>query len=201
MAGMTSYQVYLVTGGGTLTFIQAAGAPASNTTVTGLGPATLYAYRVRATNASAVTDTNTVDRSFTTSSLGTFTTVNPFSINEGASTTTALLCSDASSNTSVFSLVSQSDAASNCSVTGTNLICAPSYKTGHSNWNSTATIRCAINASNLDQAVVITASDINRTPLLTTIAAQSVTSGSAITQINATDTNSGGDTDIPSSAR
>lgn len=92
-------------------------------------------------------------------------------INEGASTNFGTLaCADGSVDTPTYTLVSESDPASNCAIVPpTGLGCSPVHKPGQSSWTSDLVVRCTYgDGKYAEDNVQISVTNINRAPTMTT---------------------------------
>jgi len=193
------YNIFLVNSNGSLTLNQnVPGSGSSSAVMSGLSTSTSYKWLVRAIDSLGNPDSNLVELSANT--LGsTFSTIANLTVSEGGSLSTPnLSCSDSGNDVPAYSITNQSDANANCTVGGSpaKITCAPSYKTGHSNWTSTITTQCAINAVNLSQTFTLNVNDVNRAPTLAAIGNQTITAGTAITAVNANDSSANNDFDV-----
>jgi len=193
------YNIFLVNSNGSLTLNQnVPGSGSTSAVVTGLSTSTSYTWRVRAIDALANPDNNTVNLTANTSG-STFGSIANLTIAEGGTLSTAnLTCSDTAADTPVYSIVSQTD-ASGCSISAGSpktVNCSPSYHTGHTGWPSTVTVQCAINSANLNQVFTVNVTDTNRAPSLAAISNQTITAGAAITNVTAVDSTASNDFDV-----
>jgi hypothetical protein len=177
--------------------------PADQTSyqVTGLTPATSYAFRVKAVNALGYEDTNKVDRSLVTDALGAFGAVPTLALaegNVGATANLANFCTDAEGSvpTNVV-ILSQSDANLNCQMLTApfRLQCSPGYKTGQTAWSGTASLSCLLNEapSAYLQNVTVSVANTNRAPTLTGLPDQSVTAGTSLATLHPAASDADGD--------
>jgi hypothetical protein len=91
-----------------------------------------------------------------------FVPLSAITVAEGQSTgNIPLSCYNGESGIITYALGSQSDADSNCSVTGSNLVCSPNYKSTQVNWTSNLVVNC------LDNAVLYMSINTHPTPQLT----------------------------------
>jgi len=126
-----------------------------------------------------------------------FAAISTLTVAENATgQTAALSCADELASSPSYTLVSQSDAAGNCSISSGTVSCSPSYKTGHSTWTSTLSVKCTINGADYTRAMTLSVTDTNRAPVLTTIADQTLVAGTAISSVNASDSTASTDFDI-----
>ncbi len=171
--------------------------------VTGLSPGTAYTFRVRATDTGGVQESNLVNVTESTWGAATFASISNITVAEGATTQTAnLSCANGNGSVNAFSFISQSDAVTDCSITGATgatvkVECSPGYKTGHSNWSGTVTVACTIDDQTFQRTFTVNVSDSNRAPEieLHPSSNQSIAAGSAMTSVNSRDSNSSNDTD------
>jgi hypothetical protein len=208
VAGADSYQVYRVNGG-TVSLLSSQVSASfctgvtCNYTVTGLTPGTSYSFRVRATDTGGVQEANIVNRTDSTWGAATFSSISDLAASEGSNAQTGnLSCSNGHASTNAFSITAQSDSDTNCALTAATgatvkVSCTPNYKTGHSNWSGTVTVQCIIDNQTLSQTMNVNVSDTNRAPQIefSTASTQAIAAGSAMTAIDARDSNTTNDTD------
>lgn len=196
--GAASYFVYTVSGG-VLTYITDVNAPTASAHITGLTPGATYTFRVRALDVLGVWDTNVVDVMATMLNPGTFTAIPTLTTAEGSTSLTGNLdCTDQYANVPTYSILSQSDAAANCTISAApeRVSCSPSYKTGHSDWSSTVDVQCILNGQTFTRSVTVDVLDTNRSPDLGTASDQTISVLAPMTGVDPSDTNTSGDTDI-----
>lgn len=208
----TSFQIYMrISGVWNLikTVTNPTGALTSGTVQTSdlptpnvIDPATTYTFRVRAVDVFGSPESNTNDQSVTTDPVGSFT-ASGLITTEGTlgSLNLSVLCADGEANTPTsFTLLSQTSSNANpgCAIVGSLLSCTPAYIASHASWSESVSVRCLLNDSELTQTLSVTVNDTNRPPMLSSLtgSAQAVTAGSAITAVQAEDSNTGNDTDI-----
>lgn len=202
VSGAVRYFVYTVSGG-TLTYVTDVTAPTATVGLTGLTPAATYTFRVRALDALGVWDGNTNDVSATMLNPGTFTAISNLSAAEGGTSYTAnLSCTDMYGSTPVYSVFSQTDTDSTCSISAApaRVMCTPAYKTGHSVWTSTVVTRCVLNGQTYSNSFDVNVSDTNRAPDLAAVSNQQIPVTTAMTAVNVADINTSADTDIDTDA-
>lgn len=141
----------------------------SNTqyTVTGLSPSTTYQFRVDAEDSFGASVGSTASATSVQTAYVEFDAIAAISVVEGSAAVRSLSCASGSGASPVFSIVSQSDPASGCVVSGSTLTCTTAIKEDtHSSWQSTIDLNCNIDGSNIPKSVVLTATDLNRAPVL-----------------------------------
>jgi len=215
IAGVSSYQAYDVTSGRTLiSSMLPAGACVGTVcsyVVNGLTPNTTYTYQLRATDLGGVQEGNIISQTVTTQTVATFSTISDISGSENTAFNTAnLSCTDAYSNSNLFSIANQSDAALNCALTATTgasakVSCTPAYKAAagvHNPWSGTVTVQCVINGSNYSKTFTVNVTNTNRNPAiqLSLGATQTVSAQLPMSLVTATDINTNGTTDIDGDA-
>ncbi len=193
--GIVRYQIFALDNVGTLTYLTDLAPTIDGYVVTGLSPSTNYTFRVNAIDNKGFGDGNANDKTVTTKDIGSFAALTSMSVNEGSTQTKALNCSDSYGSNKVFSL-SQSNGTANCTLVGASVSCSPAYNSGHSNFDTTVTVECAINDSTLTRSFVVSTLDVNRTPALNSISNQSITTGNAITTVTPVESNTGTTSDI-----
>ena len=202
-AGAVRYFIYTVDGAGALTYAADVNAPIGTKTVTGLTPGTNYTFRVRAMDVLGLWDGNTHNLSTTTLNPGTFTAIATQTAAEGATTLSAVLsCTNQYGDTPVYSIFSQTDTDSNCSISAApeRISCIPNYKTGHSAWSSTVVARCVINGQTLSNSFLVNVADTNRAPDMPAVADQRTQITNAITAVDLADVATANDTDADTDA-
>lgn len=98
-----------------------------------------------------------------------FSAITNISTAEGSVGTTPLACNDGTANAPVYTLVSASDADSNCSIAGSNVTCTPAYKTTNAGWSSTVQVSCTLAGVSITKSFSLIVTDVNQAPTLTTI--------------------------------
>lgn len=139
-------------------------------------------------NSTPLTATTSFSVTVTNTSVS-FTAVPTLNTTENTTSSSAILaCDDGSGGNPTFTITSETDAASNCALTGGPIYvvqCTPSYKTGHATWTSDITVSCALNNSSTSRTFTVSVADTNRAPSLGALSNQSVSATSAITAVNA----------------
>ncbi len=202
---VSRYYIYQVTGG-SLVYVADVASTQTSYSVTGLTANTPYTFLVRASDTLGVPDSNNSQITQNTDAVGSFPAFTIGAVAEGSTTISGNLSCTTGVVKSVapvasFSIVSQSDAAVNCSIVGGGpyqVSCSPSYKTGHASWPSNVTARCSLDGAAIDLVTAITVNDTVRAPVLAATSNFSAIAGSAITavdpKISAALTDADGDT-------
>jgi hypothetical protein len=195
-ADATSYYIF-DTSSGSSVFVSSVIAGSSSFQVTGLDPNTSYSYQVNGVDVFGGLDSNSNVVTGSTDGIGSFSVISDFTGAENTTFTSAsLVCTDADSSVPSYSITNQTDASINCSISGSDISCTPTYKTGHSPWSSIVSVGCLINGTSLTKTVTVTATDTNRPPSLDSISNETIVALNSITPIDAGDGADDSDIDL-----
>lgn len=102
-----------------------------------------------------------------------FQSILGLTVAEGATNATAAaVCNDGTIGAPIITITNESDAESNCVVNTGTIECTPNFKPGASGWTSSITVACSIGAIVNSRVLLVSVTDLNQLPAVTTFTKQ-----------------------------